>query len=107
MDGTAIFDIPRWGRPFYSYNVTQTHSIFLKTLKVSVVMLDLSIGWLKNNFTDLKLDLIEKYEIDGDFIESQAFAYLAIRSYEGMPISFPTTTRCKKPSTGGTIVKNF
>ena len=24
-----------------------------------------------------------------------------------MPISFPTTTRCKEPSTGGVIIKNF
>ena len=30
MDGTAIFDIPTWGGPFYLYNVTQTHSIFYK-----------------------------------------------------------------------------
>ena len=62
---------------------------------------------IKNNFEKLYIDLIEKYEVDGDFIESQAFAYLAIRSLEGMPISFPSTTRCKKPLTGGVIVKNF
>ena len=51
--------------------------------------------------------LIDKYEINGDFVESQAFAYLAIRSYLGLPISFPTTTGCKNPCTGGVIVKNF
>ena len=62
---------------------------------------------IKNNFEKLYIDLIENYEVDGDFIESQAFAYLAIRSLEGMPISFPSTTRCKKPLTGGVIVKNF
>ena len=62
---------------------------------------------IKNNFEKLYIDPIEKYEVDGDFIESQAFAYLAIRSIEGMPISFPSTTRCKKPLTGGVIVKNF
>ena len=62
---------------------------------------------IKNNFEKLYIDLIEKYEVDGDFIESQAFAYLAIRSLEGMPISFPSTTRCKKPLTGGVIVKNY
>ena len=56
-----------------------------------------------------KLDLYpsEKYGIDGDFVESQAFAYLAIRSFLGLPISFPTTTRCKKPTIGGVIAKNF
>ena len=40
-------------------------------------------------------------------MESQAFAYLAIRSYLGLPISFPETTGCKEPTTGGVIVKNY
>ena len=50
---------------------------------------------------------IDDLNIDGDFIESQAFAFLAIRSYFGLPISFPSTTNCKEPSVGGTIIKNF
>ncbi len=62
---------------------------------------------IKDNFDNLDLDPIEKYGIDGDFIESQAFAFLAIRSLEKMPISFPSTTRCKEPITGGIVVKNF
>ena len=43
--------------------------------------------------------------MDGDFIESQAFAFLALRSILKLPISFPKTTGCKKPSTGGEIIK--
>ena len=62
---------------------------------------------IQNNFEKLNLDPIDKYEINGDFIESQSFAFLAIRSLEGMPISFPSTTRCESPSTGGIIVENF
>ena len=50
---------------------------------------------------------IDEYNINGDFIESQAFAFLAIRSFLNLPISFPETTGCKKPCTGGVIVKNF
>ena len=53
------------------------------------------------------MKLIDEYNIDGDFIESQAFAYLAIRSYLNLPISFPQTTGCKKPCTGGVIIKNY
>ena len=52
-----------------------------------------------------KLLYIDDLNIDGDFIESQAFAFLAIRSYLGLPISFPSTTNCKKPSIGGTVIK--
>jgi anhydro-N-acetylmuramic acid kinase len=51
--------------------------------------------------------LIDDYGVDGDFVESQAFGYLAIRSYLKLPISFPKTTGCKKANTGGIIVKNF
>ena len=62
---------------------------------------------IKKNFRELHLDPIEKYNIDGDFVESQAFAFLAIRTLKGMPISFPSTTRCKKFLTGGVVVENF
>ena len=50
---------------------------------------------------NLVIQPIDDYEIDGDFVESQAFAYLAIRSYLKLPISFPSTTGCKEPVTGG------
>ena len=55
------------------------------------------------------IEPIDKYGVDGDFVESQAFAYLAIRSYLGLPISFPSTTGCKEElgCTGGVIIKNI
>ena len=40
----------------------------------------------------------------GDFIEAEAFAYLAVRSLRGLPISFPTTTGAPRPLSGGTFV---
>ena len=52
-------------------------------------------------------EAIDDLNIDGDYIESQAFALLAIRSYLGLPISFPSTTGCKEPCTGGVIIKNY
>ena len=62
---------------------------------------------IKNNLSsNLKLKLIDDYNIDGDFIESQAFAFLAIRSVKGLPISFPNTTGCKIACTGGEIISN-
>ena len=50
---------------------------------------------------------IDDYGVDGDYIESQAFAFLAIRRILELPISFPGTTGCKSPITGGEVVKNF
>ena len=53
------------------------------------------------------LKLIDHYKIDGDFVESQAFAYLAIRSFLNLPITFPNTTGCELPSSGGILANNF
>ena len=37
----------------------------------------------------------------GDFIEAEAFAYLAARSRKGLPLSLPTTTGVGQPISGG------
>ena len=55
----------------------------------------------------LKFETTDDYGVDGDFVESQAFAYLAIRSFLKLPISFPNTTGCARPTTGGVYAKNF
>ena len=58
--------------------------------------------------TNLLIDMfksIDIFNIDGDFVESQAFAYLAIRSYLKLPISFPETTGCLRSCTGGVIAE--
>ena len=58
----------------------------------------------ENLHNKINLKLIDDYKIDGDFVESQAFAYLAIRSIMNLPISFPNTTGCKNPSVGGKFI---
>jgi anhydro-N-acetylmuramic acid kinase len=40
-----------------------------------------------------------------DFIEAEAFAYLAARSLRGLPLSFPGTTGVPAPTTGGRIAR--
>ena len=54
-----------------------------------------------------KIKLIDEFSVDGDFIESQAFAYLSIRSYLNKIISYPSTTNVLNPVTGGEIKINF
>ncbi|MEK9662873.1 MAG: anhydro-N-acetylmuramic acid kinase [Alphaproteobacteria bacterium] len=40
---------------------------------------------------------------DGDVLEAQAFAYLAVRSLRGLALSLPTTTGVPNPTTGGVL----
>lgn len=47
----------------------------------------------------------ENMNIDGDAMEAQAFAYLAVRSLRGLPLSGPTTTGVARPTTGGHLFR--
>ena len=40
---------------------------------------------------------------NGDFLEAQGFAFLAVRSLFGLPISFPTTTGVPHSMCGGLL----
>jgi anhydro-N-acetylmuramic acid kinase len=42
---------------------------------------------------------------NADALEAQAFAYLAVRSVRGLPLTFPTTTGVSKPMTGGVSIR--
>ena len=43
--------------------------------------------------------------LNGDAVEAEAWAYLAVRSLKGLPISFPGTTGVAKPLTGGVLAR--
>tara|TARA_Y100000741_G_scaffold349650_1_gene318975 strand:+ start:33 stop:1151 length:1119 start_codon:yes stop_codon:yes gene_type:complete len=96
----------------YTAQILSNQLMFHVYHKVKIILCG---GGRKNKFLIQKIKkkipykvlLIDNYKINGDFVESQAFAYLAVRSVLKLPISFPETTGCKKPSTGGVMVKNF
>ena len=48
---------------------------------------------------------IEAVGADGDALEAQCFAYLAVRVLRGLPTSFPTTTGARTPVCGGRIAR--
>lgn len=46
----------------------------------------------------------EEAGFDGDAMESEAWAYLAVRSLRELPLTYPLTTGCTKPVTGGKLI---
>ena len=44
---------------------------------------------------------VEAVGLNGDMLEAQAFAYLAVRVARGLPISAPATTGVPRPLVGG------
>jgi anhydro-N-acetylmuramic acid kinase len=46
---------------------------------------------------------VEAAGLDGDMLEAQAFAYLAVRVLRGLPTSAPATTGCRVPVSGGRV----
>ena len=101
-------------------NVLKAINGYIENYNISTIVIGYPIGLnnsenrmtnLVNSFVEELLNLnvqvhkIDEIGINGDFVESQAFAYLAIRSFLKLPISFPETTGCIKPTTGGKIIK--
>jgi anhydro-N-acetylmuramic acid kinase len=46
---------------------------------------------------------VEAVGWQGDYLEAQCFAYLAVRALRGLPLSLPTTTGVPEPMSGGTV----
>jgi anhydro-N-acetylmuramic acid kinase len=67
------------------HNATMCRWIEEKT-RIPVISVD-ALGW------------------NGDAVEAEAFAYLAVRSLLGLPLSMPLTTGVKEPTTGGVLHK--
>ena len=49
------------------------------------------------------VETTQNYKLNPFFIESQAFAYIAVRTLRKLPSSFPSTTGCLKSSISGSI----
>ena len=47
----------------------------------------------------------EDMNLNGDSMEAEAWAYLAVRCLYGLPISFPGTTGVSTPLSGGLIAR--
>jgi anhydro-N-acetylmuramic acid kinase len=46
---------------------------------------------------------VEQQGWDGDALEAQGFAFLAVRSLSGLPLSWPGTTGVSSPQLGGRV----
>jgi anhydro-N-acetylmuramic acid kinase len=52
---------------------------------------------------NVPVDPVEAVGLDGDMLEAQAFAYLAVRVLRGLPTSAPGTTGVRLPVSGGRL----
>ncbi len=60
------------------------------------------MGFLARDLA-VPVEPVEAVGWDGDALEAQAFAFLAVRSQRGLPLSLPTTTGVPQPLTGGRL----
>jgi anhydro-N-acetylmuramic acid kinase len=51
--------------------------------------------------------LAEDCGLDGDAMEAEAWAYLAVRAARGLPLTYPTTTGCREAVTGGVLARRW
>ena len=60
---------------------------------------------LLNRYAGAEVTTADAVGWSSAFLEAQAFAYLAVRSLKGLPITFPSTTGVKEPMTGGVLAQ--
>ena len=60
---------------------------------------------LKQRLAPATIETASAVGWNSDFVEAQAFAYMAVRHLRGLPISFPTTTGVTKAMQGGVLVR--
>jgi anhydro-N-acetylmuramic acid kinase len=58
--------------------------------------------WLES-LTDIPVSSVDDLGWSGDGLEAEAFAYLAVRSQLGLPLSLPGTTGVRQPCGGGVL----
>ena len=85
----------------------------LKLINNKIDLIILTGGGRKNIFlvnklkdklyNNTKIKNIDDFGFNGDMIESQMFAYLAVRSLKKLNISHPSITGVKKPISGGKL----
>lgn len=55
--------------------------------------------------TGARVEPAETFGFNGDSMEAEAWAYLAVRSAKGLPLTFPGTTGVREPLTGGILAR--
>ena len=61
------------------------------------------IRFIRQRLPKIEIETAKEVGWNLDAIEAQAFAYLAVRSYFGLPITFPGTTGGREPLSGGEL----
>ena len=101
----------------YSYIIAHALKIALSKLAIQPQIIFVCGGGrknfglmssLQNQFKNIEIINIDKLNIDGDFIEAQAFGFLAIRHLQNLAITFPNTTGIKQinGSQGGVLYRS-
>jgi anhydro-N-acetylmuramic acid kinase len=60
---------------------------------------------LEQRLAPAAIETADKAGWSSDAMEAQAFAYLAVRSLRGLPLTFPTTTGVAEPLAGGVLAR--
>jgi anhydro-N-acetylmuramic acid kinase len=63
------------------------------------------MGMLSARLAPARVATADAVGWSAESLEAQGFAYLAVRSLNGLPLSFPTTTGVPQPMTGGVVAR--
>lgn len=55
--------------------------------------------------SSIKVTTADQLGFNGDMMEAEAWAYLAVRSLKGLALTYPSTTGCNEPVSGGVVAR--
>ncbi|MGB0574439.1 MAG: anhydro-N-acetylmuramic acid kinase [Hyphomicrobiales bacterium] len=95
----------------FSYLTACAIANAIESFEVKPLKIILTGGGSKNRYVIDKIreisgvgvSIMEEFGFNSQYVEAEAFAYLAIRCIRGLPITFPKTTGVYMPMSGGKI----
>ena len=73
------------------------------TLVLILLFGGIALGQNIEHHAKVEIRKVDELNLRSDSMEAECFAWLAVRSLKNLPLSYPTTTGCTRPMSGGIL----
>ena len=109
LEGLSLEDGAATATAFAAEAISYSVSFFLPEAPKKIIVSGggannpTMIRFIRRRLPNIEIETAKEVGWNIEAIEAQAFGYLAVRSYFGLPITFPKTTGVKEPLSGGEL----
>ena len=109
LEGLSLEDGAATATAFAAEAISYSVSLFLPEAPKKIIVSGggannpTMIRFIRRRLPNIEIETAKEVGWNIEAIEAQAFGYLAVRSYFGLPITFPKTTGVREPLPGGEL----